>query len=288
VGEDEEASENSPPDDDISGAPEPTTTPSELPVDGISPDQAPPNPVPSVEGDAAVGSPLSSVGALVVVQPPAPRGRAGTLAAAFVWLIERVRLLSQSRLERLLQEEDTSWKADNEEIRSLICLFRAKHEELRERAKGEHGRGFILLLLSLVGLVATGLLVFLAWDSVQNHPDGSWHVLASSSGAILFLLGATTLCFKAADRFFVRAKGFADDADETRRFEAAVRLALFGLRNDKNAAGAMLAVVWKLLEPKRPSADGPLDLSAMPELGKLLTDAATKATEVAATTISRR
>jgi hypothetical protein len=258
----------------------------DVPIAGIPIDQAPVSPA-VLGGSALVGSQLSGDG-LVVVGPPPPRGWPGRLLAALVWFIDRLRSLLQSRLERLLLEEDASWKADNEEIRSLICLFRAKHEELRERSRGEQTRGSILLLLSFVGLTATGLLVFLAWDSVQNHPDASWHVLASSSGAILFLLGATTLCFKAADRFFVRAKGFADDADETRRFEAAVRLALFGLRDEKNAAGAMLAVVWKLLEPKRPSSDGPLDISAMPEIGKLVTEGVAKATEAAASAVSRR
>jgi hypothetical protein len=225
---------------------------------------------------------------VAVGEPPPPPGTSGRVVAAFVWLSARWRTLWETRLERLLAEEDTSWRADNHEIRSLICLFRAKHEELRGRSRAEHVRGSLLLVLSFIGLAATAVLVFLAWHAVKQNPDVSWHLLASSSGAILFLLVTTTQCFKAGDRFFGRAKAYADDADETRRFEAAVRLALFALRDHKDAGGAMLAVVGRLLEPKRSSVDGPLDLSAMPEFGKVVTDAVAKATEAAASTFSRR
>ena len=185
---------------------------------------------------------------------------------------------SSRLLENLLAEESLTWKTEGDRTRSLFYLFRAKHEEARVYANTENtvahrlaSRATVILYVVLVLLLlAYGAIVY----AILTKKEVDWHLLAATSGTILLSIGIATLVYRVSERFSKRAQCYTDDADETRRVEAAVRLTL--LAGDDKAAPSMHAFAMRLLDREKRPADPTPELSAVPELVKEVAEATTK------------
>ncbi len=224
---------------------------------------------------------------------PVPRLRKRDVPARlgkFVWIrVQRAltRDLSARTLENLLREENATWQADTMEVKTLIFLFRVKHEELRTYVARENAFAGLTMFSGLVGLIAAVCVVAVGWSLIHGYVDMGksipWQMLAATSGAVLFIIAAATLLLRMSDRYAQRAVRYVADSDETRRTEAAVRLALYGLTlQAPEAQQALCGIAEKLLERKQYGNDVPLDVSAVPDVVRELAETTAKAAGVAA------
>ena len=76
-----------------------------------------------------------------------------------------------------------------------------------------------------------------------------WQLLAATSGAVVLLLTGATLLFRVARDHHVRSRAYANDVDQTRRLEVAVRLALASREAKPEVATAFAAMAVQLASP---------------------------------------
>lgn len=189
------------------------------------------------------------------------------------------RTVLRSRLERYLDAEEASWGQEGAaSTKDLILTLKSRHEA--SRAEGARDTVFGLIF-SALGFGALALAVSVAlqgWGEVISclrsgsriqGPDSTiWPFLAATTGTVLLITGAGGLLFRVASSFSQRGHRYSDDASDTKRIEAAIRLTMVSEGSPETRL-ALRDLGIKLLEPRTHSfEESGQDFSAMPELVK--------------------
>lgn len=178
--------------------------------------------------------------------------------------------------QTLAQLETLTWAAESDRnVLNLQILLRRKYEGAMNAGDVATGAATTVstqgtstlrtaVCIAIAGWLASVVcvLVLVFRPTTGGVIAQVWPALVATSGAVLLLVGIATLVLRFAQRTHERARSHYDEAAQTRRLEAAVRLILIG---NAKETGELHAFANKLVESGHVSSAPHDELSPLPE-----------------------